>query len=557
MLNARWVCATLVIAYCAHAQAPVQPAASPLVSAAVEDAGPAPIEADESPAPSPPEELDASVATAPGEATTPPPSPTVDVAVGDAGQPEAPVDAGVPLPPGAEVRVGDTLVFTLHAPRGPETPAQRARTANEVLQEAVEAPQPADVRVEHAGSVSIIYVGAAPVVQLTNEDAVLAGDASLTVHADRVAAELRQALKEERQRSAVAATIFNFSLAVLFVVVAVFLLRRGWQLGDRAEQWLETNPERVPAVKLRTVEVLNRGTVRGLLSLAVGAGRWIVLVGLVYAWLIATFSLFDATRGLTEQLSGALITPLASLASRLAAGVPLIVVLGFAALTLALVLRAIRLFFGEVAAGTTTVGWLPKDLAAPTGVLAQLGVVVLGLVLIAPVITGDPDGAFTRMGLVLLVAFGLASVPVVATLVVGAVTLFGRRLKVGDWVELGPRMGRVVTVGLLETTLRDTAGVEVRVPHLLRLGQPTRVHGPTPRVTAALTIDRALATPALATNLERALGSLGTSAVVRLTGVEPTQVTLELTLSSAAADARSAMLWLAIAEVEAARQGKQ
>lgn len=486
--------------------------------------------------------------------------PAPDAGTSDAG-PDADAgaaDAGEPLVlRAAEVRVGDTVVFTLSVPRGTQSPELRARLANDALEEVVGTARPEDVRVEHAGSVSIVYVGAAPVVQLTAEDAQLAGDASLTVHADRVAAEIRQAMKAEQQRTAVANTIFNVSLAVLFVVLAVFLLRRAWEFGDRAEHWLEQNPERVPALKLRSVEVLNRGAVRGTLSLMVGAGRWIALLGLVYAWLIATLSLFEATRGLTESLSGALLAPLASLASRIAAGVPLIVVLFFAGLTLALVLRAVRLFFSEVAQGTTTVAWLPKDLAAPTGVLAQLGLVMLALVLIAPVITGDPDGAFTRIGLVLLVSFGLASVPVVATALVGAVTLFGRRLKTGDWVELGARMGRVINVGLLETTLRDTTGVELKVPHLSRLWNPTRVHGPTPRVTASLTVDRALATPALATRLERVLGGIGTSAVVRLVNVEATHVTLELTLSSAAADARSAMLWLAIAEVEAAKQEKQ
>lgn len=455
---------------------------------------------------------------------------------------------------GAEVRVGDTLVFKIRASRGSLSATARARAAADALHEAVGTAKPEDVRVEHAGAVSIVYVGAAPVVQLTAEDAARAGDASLTVHADRVAAQVRAALKAEQQRSAVANTIFNVSLAVLFAVLAVFLLRRAWQLGDRAEHWLDANPDRVPSLRLRTVEVLNRAAVRGALSLAVAAGRWVVLVGLVYAWLIATFSLFEATRGLTERLSGALLGPLAGLASRIAGSVPLIVVVAFAGLTLALVLRAVRLFFAEVGRGTVTIAWLPRDLAAPTGVLVQLGLVLLALILVAPVITGDPEGAFARVGMVLLVSLGLASVPVVATGLVGVVTLFGRQLKVGDWVELGSQAGRVVGMSLLEVTLRDAGGVELKVPHLLRLWTSTRVHGPTPRVRATLTVDRTLATPALSARLERVLSGLGTSATVRLLEVQPAHVLLELTVSSASGDAQAAMLWLALAELETVKQ---
>lgn len=548
----------LLLAVCLALPSRAEDASVPAPLPPGADVTPAGGEAVDSPAGSP------EVVPAPPKPADPPaaPKPPPPVAVQPAEPPvQAPhgddSGAGQAVESSAEVRLGDTLVFTIRASRGTATPALRARTAADVLHDALATARPEDVRVEHAGTVSIVYVGAAPVIQLTPEDARRSGDASLTVHADRVASAIKQALKAEQQRSVVASTIFNVSLAVLFAVLAVFLLRRAWQLGDRAEHWLEANPERVPSLRLRSVEVLNRGAVRGSLALAVAAGRWVVLVGLVYAWLIATFSLFEATRGLTEKLSGALLGPLAALASRVAASVPLIVVVSFAALTLALVLRAVRLFFAEVAHGTTTVGWLPKDLAAPTGVLAQLGLVVLALVLVAPVITGDPDGAFTRMGLVLLGSAGLASLPVVATGLVGVVTLFGRQLKVGDWIELGPRAGRVIGLGLLETTLRDLGGVELKVPHLLRLWHPTRVHGPTPRVSATLTVDRALATPALSARLERVLAGLGTSATVRLVEVQPGHVTLELTVSSATADAQAAMLWLALAELEAVKQEKQ
>ncbi len=453
----------------------------------------------------------------------------------------------------AEVRVGDTVVFTLRASRAGKSAALRARAANEALREALVAKAD-DVHVESAGGVAAVYVGGRPVVQLTPEDAALAGDSSLAVHADRIAAEIRAAFAAERKRSAVAGTIFNVSLAVLFAVVAVFVLRRVWQLADRAGDWLESHPERVPALHLRSLELLNRSTVRGALWLGLGAGRWIVLIGLVYAWLIATFSLFQATQDFTGRLSGALISPLAALASRVAATVPLMVLVVFALLALALVLRAVRLFFGEVARGATTVAWLPRDLAAPTGLLVEIALVILALLLVAPVITGDADGSAPHMGLLLLGAIALASVPLLACAVVGVATLFGRWLRVGDWVELGARAGRVVRLGLLETTLRDAAGVEVRVPHLARLVHPARVHGPMPRASASLPVERALATPALAGRLERALAAVGTPAVVRLVDVGATHATLELTIASAAADARSACLWAALAELDAARR---
>ncbi|NLZ40424.1 MAG: mechanosensitive ion channel family protein, partial [Comamonadaceae bacterium] len=297
----------------------------------------------------------------------------------------------------AEVRVGDTVVFTLRAARAGLGAAARARAANEALREALRAA-PADVHVEPAGDYAVVYVGARPVVQLTPQDAALAGDAGLAVHADRVAAEIATALAAERSRSALAGAIFNSSLAVLFAVLALFLLRRAWQLADRAGRWLAAHPERVGALHLRTIELLNPATVRTVLRLALAAGRWIVLLGLVYAWLIATLSLFEATRGFTSELSGALLAPLATLAARSAAALPLAVVVALALAALALVLRAVRLFFGEVARGAVRLAWLPQDLAAATGMLVELGLVTAALLLVAPVITGNDEGAAPRIG---------------------------------------------------------------------------------------------------------------------------------------------------------------
>ena len=453
----------------------------------------------------------------------------------------------------AEVRVGDKVAFTLRAGRGATSAAMRARAANEALHEAL-GGAPAEVHVEHVGATAVVYVGERPIVQLGTEDAVLAGDSGVAVHADRVAAAIRAALEAERKRSVVAGTIFNVSLAVLFAVLALFLLRRAWQLGDRAVAWLEAHPEQVPALRLRRMELLHRGNVRTLLALGLAVGRWIVLFGLVYAWLIATFSLFEATRGFTEQLSGALLSPLATLTSRVAAAVPLLVLVFFALLLLALVLRAARLFFREVERGATRVSWLPRELAAATGVLAEVGLVIVALLLVAPVITGDDDGVGPRIALLLLGTVALASVPLVANAVLGTATLFGRRLAVGDWIEIGARTGRVARIGLLETTLRDGSGAELRVPHLARLLQPTRVHGRALQASATFVVERALATPALAARIERALGALGGGATVRLLEVRATHVTLEIALTASAADARSAALWAALAEVDAARR---
>jgi len=102
-------------------------------------------------------------------------------------------------------------------------------------------------------------------------------------------------------------------------------------------------------------------------------------------------------------------------------------------------------------------------------VLLPLGIVISALVFLAPIVTGDNDGVLGRVGVISLVALGLASTPVLASGTVGAIWLYGRRLRVGEYVELGAYRGRVAELNLLELRLIVTDRTELRVPHLLTL----------------------------------------------------------------------------------------
>ena len=53
---------------------------------------------------------------------------------------------------------------------------------------------------------------------------------------------------------------------------------------------------------------------------------------------------------------------------------------------------------------------------------------MVALVLAAPMLTGTDDGALSRVGVAVLVALGLASTPVLASVAAGLPPAFGRRL---------------------------------------------------------------------------------------------------------------------------------
>lgn len=380
----------------------------------------------------------------------------------------------------AVVRVRERDVFTVRVARGGQTPRERAQAASRALDTALEAAgdDPIEARVEEQPPLAIVFVGKAPVIALGPEDAEAeGGDVTVKVVAASVTAKVQDGLRTERKRSVVAQTVFSASLLVFSALIAFLLLRRVGVVQEKVRGWIDKRPDRIPALRLGTIEVVSPSAVRGAIAIAIRIGERLTQIAIAYGWLLFALSLFEATRGYSERLTGFVLAPVSALAGRVGSALPVVVVGLVAAIAVSLLVRFVGLFFGSVARGETKLGWLPRDLAGPTSVVVRGGIVVVSLIVAAPLLTGSDEGTLAKAGVAALVALGLACTPVLACAAVGAPVVFGRRLHVGDIAEAGGRTGRVRGVTLLEIRLEDAYGCEVRVPHLLSLFHPTRVVG--------------------------------------------------------------------------------
>lgn len=389
--------------------------------------------------------------------------------------------AQVPLPKPAsevtavEVTLHDSSVFKLFRGEGSLSVEQRAQRAGRALAEVVETTSPDQVGINATAERATIIVGATPVVELTPEDAALAGDSSLEVHAATIASRVRTALVRERDRSRIANTVFSISLVVFFGLVTVYLMRKLHDYAGRSRRFLVVSPHRVPALRLQRLEVLGPAAVRSLGLLLVSLLHGLGLFGLAYTWLVLSLSLFGGTGPYVQRLTGLVLSPLSSLVARIATELPLFVVMSIAGALIAVIVRIVELFFASVARGETHLSWLSADIAQATSTVVRVGLVIFGLVFVAPVITGQPDGALSRTGVIILCALALASTPLLASIVAGVALAFARALRTGDRVEYGGRTGRVTDIGLVVLTLEDDDGGSIRVPHAMSLFFPTRI----------------------------------------------------------------------------------
>lgn len=405
--------------------------------------------------------------------------------------PAASAARAIPLPgPQAEVKIRDRSIFVFRVARGDRSAVERAKASQSAIDTLLAHPDLlGEVRYEEAQGSAVVFVDKTPVLTLGPEDAEATGDPSLGVLAAQVSARLSDAVSSERKRNTIATTVFGISLLVFSALIAFWLLGRASHHSERLRVWIDENPERLGAIRLGKVELVSAGAARGSSSIALTLGYRLIQFAIGYAWLIFSLSLFESTRGYTERLTGLMLTPLSALATRIGGALPVFFVAGIAVLAVSVLVRFVGLFFDSVARGDTTILWLPRDLARPTSMLVRFGIVVTSLVLASPMITGEADGALSRVGIVALVAVALACTPLLASAAAGAVIVYGRRLKKGQLVEFGGRAGRVQDVRLLDVRLEDAGSCDVSVPHILGLFHPTRVHRHPPLASVDVVVD--------------------------------------------------------------------
>ncbi|XYH92438.1 mechanosensitive ion channel domain-containing protein [Sorangium sp. So ce1128] len=495
------------------------------------------------PSPTPVASAPARVVLAPAPAAPAAPAPPAPAA--DQGEPRAP-DPQPPPPlaeqPEARVELLGRTVFAVRVHRGNLSPPERAREAAKVLERAAQEKKIPEVRIDEQAGVAVIYVGESPLIHLGPEDAAAAGAATVTVHAAAIAATVRDVLAKEQSRSRIATSVFSFSLLVFSGLIALLLLRKVGELVARARGWVAEHPERLPALRVRGIEMLRPAASQGALSVALGAAGILVRVGIAYIWILFALSLFASTRDYSEKLTGFVLAPMSELMGRIARSVPVLLLAILATLAVIVLIRFVGLFFGSVSRGETSLGWLPSDLAVVTGVIVRFGILVAALLLAAPLITGTDEGALTRVGFVVLAAAGLASTPLVASAAVGLSVIYGRRLRIGDIADVGGRSGRVRELTLIEARLEDDDGCVVRVPHLLSLFHPTRIRGRPPLVAIEISVDPAADLERVRELLLRTGSGLGSRARAALVAIDEGGAHFRATMACDGDDVRSRWL---------------
>lgn len=499
-----------------------------------------------------PAEVDAQAAAVPTVAPQPSSPPLASVL-------PSPSATSVPAPvPTAtkpfEVRARDVVVLRLHLADGGLSAEERARRANRAIESALADADPESVRVDWRDGRAILFVGSSPLVELTRADAQASGEGSLELYAASAADHIKGALRTEATRSQVMRDVLRVTLVILLAIAAVYVVRKLGGLAYRLRSYLDRHPERIPALRFRSIEVVRPHVLRSALVIGLQALKWMLQLGIVYAWLLFALSRFDATRPYTQRLNEVVVSPISALFTRLATLLPLAVLVGLAVIALALLLRFVALFFASVERKETTIEGLSPELARPASVLSRSALVVLVLVFLAPVVTGNPNGAFSRVGVVAIATLALAAIPLVVSVLLGSLILFQGKLRTGAEVQIARLSGRVLRVTLLETVLGSPAGAQIHVPHLATLWRPLQVLSPPNRTMVVIPVSPLVSQREVVELLRAAAAELGEEPEVELLNLDARAATYRVAVAAPTPTPSRTELLLKLSEVLQAHQ---
>jgi hypothetical protein len=371
-----------------------------------------------------------------------------------------PKDSDKPRRAAAPVLFAEHEVLSFAVAGTLQTAEKRAAEASRAISRAFAAQSYEKVRAETNRESARIFVGEEPVFSLTIEDAEAAGIDSVEAYAALVVEKLQDAYQTEQRRLSFAQGLFSTSLVVFLGLLTSWLLvhLRRWQI--QLQRALDDLPEEEPTIQVRGIELLSPAVARSSGSIALFLGRWFLSAVAVYAWLAWCFSLFDLTRGYTERLTSIVVRPVGDLITRLAQAFPLFVVALILAGFVLLLLRFIGLFLAAIPKQSRSFGGIRAELARPLSFLVRIAVAAISLAIGAPLVTGAPDGAFSRIGLLAVALLAVASLPFLSMAMTGALVLIRQGLKSGDCVVWRGKKYVVRELGIVSCRLCD---VEERI----------------------------------------------------------------------------------------------
>ncbi|HXJ91758.1 MAG TPA: mechanosensitive ion channel domain-containing protein [Terriglobia bacterium] len=373
---------------------------------------------------------------------------------------------------GARVVIDGRVVLHIYASIGGVTAADRAEAIRDrIVQLANTRSIPVEsLHVEERDAWSEIRSGDDLIMAITEADAEAAG--AVRQHLAAEDAELiRRTVLRYREEHTWKKLLLGVLYTALITVALLVLLRTLWKIRGlmltRFERWMSLHVKHAGEGPRWSVSLAYLW--RPLLILVKAFG-WLVVIGLLQAYIATVLRFFPQTQQTSLQTTSWLSSQLAAFGRAVVDYLPnLILVIAIVVITY-LVLGLNRQIFRDIETGRLKISKFYPDWAHPTANLVRLLVLALAAVVVFPYLPGSKSPAFQGITIFLGVLLSLGSSSAVANAVAGTILNYTRSFQVGDMVKIGDTLGQVLEKGLLVTRIETQKKEVITIPNGLVMG---------------------------------------------------------------------------------------
>jgi len=293
--------------------------------------------------------------------------------------------------------------------------------------------------------------------------------------AGAILARIRQTVadyRQERSPSALRRNALHALGATVVLVLSLALVHWFWRWLDRLA--VSRLRSRIHTVGIQSFELMRAEHIWRAVR-----GSFLAIRALVYLLIALTYlgyvlAVFPWTRSTTSNVVDFALGPLTVIGGGIVANIPSLVFLTVLFVMVRLLLRLIGLFFYGVDQGSVKLEGFDPEWAKPTYKLVRTAVIVFAVIVGYPYIPGAQSDAFKGVSLFIGVVFSLGSSSAISNLIAGYMITYRRAFKVGDVIQIGDSLGRVIETRLQVTHLRSIKNEELIIPNSTILSSEVR-----------------------------------------------------------------------------------